>query len=302
MLKPFRKGRPPSQTQVWLGKLYDTVKQWVKLEDSKVKKYVDAIQTVIAQKTITARELLTHVGRTRHMGTIYRPLNAFARGLEKWVYSQRHLDSSINITKPVINDLEFCIWAMQHANKYGTSFDYFIRSVKDPDVVIHTDASLKIGLGAITDDGRYIQHKWSDITLHDPKKKDIVWKELVAVFVILHKIQNELMNKVVHVFTDNEAVKWMLINMRSPLYRPDLQILINRICQILIKFKIHLWMEYINTKENIIADALSRYHAEPFATTTKTYSQIDATSFLQAASNLSREFKVKNKYLVFKDD
>ena len=39
---------------------------------------------------------------------------------------------------------------MKQANKYGVSFDHFIKPLTKPDIVFHTDASLKIGIGAIS--------------------------------------------------------------------------------------------------------------------------------------------------------
>ena len=295
------KGRPPSTKQIWLGKEYDTIKQWVKLPDSKVNRYVQGIESVIASKYISARKLLSHVGRTRHMGTVYRPLNAFARGLEAWVYSKKSLDAQITISPPIIRDLELCIWGMNQANQHGVSFDHFIQSLNSPDITFHTDASLKVGIGAISDKGHYIQHRWDDFQLHQPNKKDIVWRELVAVYVTLHALQKEINNNVVHLYTDNMGVKWMLINMRSKLYRPDLQVLINEICKLCITTKCHLWMEYISTTDNVIADSLSRYKANPFKNETRYTHKINAASWLQKASNLTKNIKIKHKYLKFID-
>ena len=236
------------------------------------------------------------------MGTIYRPLNSFARGLESWVYSKNSLDSKITISKPIIRDLKLCIWGMKQANQYGVSFDHFIKPLTKPDIVFHTDASLKIGIGAISNKGHYIQHTWTEFNLFQPNKKDIVWKELVAVYVTLHSLQKEIINKVVHVYTDNMGVKWMLINMRSKLYRPDLQILINEICKLCISTKCHLWMEYISTEDNVLADALSRCKRNPFRQHPNTYTnRIHAIDWLQKASDLTKSIKIKKKYLKFDD-
>ena len=123
--------------QVWLGKEYDTVKQWLKLPDSKVQKHVKAIETVITSPHITARKLLSHVKRTRHIGTVYRPLNSFARDLKAWVYSKKSLDAKITISPPIICDLKLCMWGMQQANKYGVSFAHFIKPLTKPDTLVH---------------------------------------------------------------------------------------------------------------------------------------------------------------------
>ena len=78
------KGKPPAQIQQWLGKVYDTIRQWLSLPKDKVDRYTADLEAVLNMKSIKQRDLLTHIGRTRHMASIYRPLAAFARNLEVW--------------------------------------------------------------------------------------------------------------------------------------------------------------------------------------------------------------------------
>ena len=300
------KARPPSQVQTWLGKEYDTVNQWVKLTADKLHKYVTEMKGFLSRDYATQREFLKHIGRARHMGTIYKTLNAFARGLERWAYSVSSLDAVIHISREVKRDFEFTIWAMELAHKEGASFSSFLKpnpGVRSFDFTILTDASVTIGIGGICSSGHYFQHKWTDIELTEPLKRDIQWRELCAVFVAIHSLQAQLSRKFVHVYTDNDAVKWMLIKMRSRLARPDLQIVINKICEILLAQHIDLWIDYIPGKENTCADALSRYFTAPLSTAPFPVSnKLDATKSLQLASDLAARTKVKEQYLVKGDD
>ena len=113
------KARLPSQVQIWLGKEYDTVKQWVKLTADKFIKYVTEMRSFLQKSKAPQREFLTHIGRARHMGTIYKTLNAFARGLERWAYSVAELDDMIHISEAVKRDFGFTIWAMELAHQQG---------------------------------------------------------------------------------------------------------------------------------------------------------------------------------------
>ena len=300
------KARPPAQIQVWLGKEYNTVKQWVKLTEDKLNKYVSAMNSFLKQDHATQREFLTHIGRARHMGTIYKTLNAFARGLERWAYSVPGLEDFIHISEAVKRDFEFTIWAMKLAHTEGASFSSFLKpraGSRSFDVTIYTDASKTVGVGGISSTGDYFQQKWTDIGLSDPTKRDIQWRELCAVFMAIHSLQTKLTRKFVHIYTDNDAVKWMLIKMRSRLARPDLQILINKICEILLEQHIEIWMDHIPGEDNKCADALSRYFESPLETAPfSVHNRCDASGSLQLASDLASQTNVKEKFLSKEDD
>ncbi|MCP4910588.1 MAG: hypothetical protein GY907_07760, partial [Bacteroidetes bacterium] len=280
------KARFPDQCQKWLGKIYDTNKQWIKLESEKVEKYCAYMRTLIQRKWITKRELLSVIGRTRHMASIYRSLSAFARSLEIFACSWTVLDEYVKMTKYLKRDLELCIWAMKRADEYGVSFDFYLQPINKPDVICYTDASA-IGIGGITNRGQWFQNKWSDIYFPGEQNRDNLWRELCAVFVVIASLRKMLRHKIIHVYTDNEPVKWMLISMRSKLYRPDLQYLINRICRWAIKFEFNLWIEHIPGVDNVIADALSRYKSQPFGNLTSKYTyKLDSAPELQFGASL----------------
>ena len=107
----------------------------------------------LAKIYATQREFLKHIGRARHMGTIYKTLNAFARGLERWAYSVNQLDDLIHISQPVKRDFDFTMWAMKLAHQEGASFSSFIKPRTETnafDVTIYTDASKTVGVGGIS--------------------------------------------------------------------------------------------------------------------------------------------------------
>ena len=296
------KAKPPAQIQKWLGKIYDTRRQWLKLPADKVDKYTLDLQQLLNKKSVTQRELLRHIGRTRHMASIYRCLSAFARNLESWAYSVSRLSHHIKISKPLKNDINLCIWAMNRASLYGISFEHFLRPVDRPDITIYTDASLKVGVGGISDKGHWFKNKWSDIHFPDAKNRDIVWRELAAIYTFVSALKSQLSNKTIHIYTDNEACKFMLIKMRSKLSRPDLQLLINELCKLFIEFEINHWIEHIPGKENVIADALSRFQPIPSHSFSFNCSRrINAVDNLQNAANICKDITINNKHLIMKD-
>ena len=78
----------------------------------------------------------------------------------------------------------------------------------------------------------------------------------------------------------------MLIKMRAPLHRKDLQVLINGICLLLIRQQAHLWMDYIEGKSNLCADALSR-ELDLSSFTDKLFSVFSVKDLAQQAINNS---------------
>lgn len=299
------KSKFPNQIQILLGKEFDTIKQWCKIPLEKLHKYISGLCELQTRKTVTQRELLSHIGRTRHMGTIYRPLNAFARGLECWAYSVPYLHSHINISKAFKRDINLCKWAITHAAKIGVSFDFILQPISLITITARTDAALVVGgIGGYVDKfgGKWFQVAWSEINLFHPR--DIVWRELSAIYTLVQCCKQDWGGQVVRIETDNKAVKYMLINMRSKLSRPDLQILINEICKTQIEFQFNIWMDWISTKDNFVADNLSRNIANPFQNYPCLLNKTpikSAVHWLQQAASLCLNI-VPTKDLVWIDD
>ena len=257
------------------------------------------------------------------MGTIYQPLNAFCRGLEVYVYkdwafalrknSDKKVDpkasdllkKSIHVSANLLRDLGTLLDAMKIAHSYGTPLSYFTRPNRTPNVEFWTDASLTIGIGGISSDSLFIQEKWENINLTYPEKRDIIWKELAAIHCMLFSYAKSVNNKTdiwFRLWTDNMTCKWMLIHMRSKLYRPDLQILINDICMLLLKLRWFPRIEHIPGKQNITADALSRYFENPIEKCFKNPKELPCNDLLQHTADLCKNIVPKDKYLKMKDD
>ena len=272
------KGRKPAQVNILLGKEYDLNRQWVRLSDEKHDRYHSFFSAVLQWEWISELVLLSIIGKARHVATIYKPLAAFARGLEFFIpyHSVKERGHKLGRGPSIRNDwrlkarLQCLIDCMEIANRVGVPFSYFVR-MKDltPDIRIVTDASMLIGAGGIASDGSYFQTRWSDIDLNivSRDERDIQWRELVAIYGCLLSLSTRhgsaINDSLIEVFTDNVACKYMLINMTAKLTRPDLQILIDEICKLCVTRRIHLWMEHIPGDENKVADALSRFFEKP---------------------------------------
>ena len=104
-----------------------------------------------SHKSVTKPHLLHHVGRTRHVACIHRPLTAFARHSEDGhTLLMDYTNTSTSIA--VKNDIDLCFLAVRRASEYGISFTQFLRPICVPDITSHTDAPLKVGVGGTSDE------------------------------------------------------------------------------------------------------------------------------------------------------
>ena len=108
------------------------------------------------------------------------------------------------------------------------------------DITFFTDALSRIGLGGYSSEGHWYKDSWHNFDLFHADNRVIVWKELVAIFVVFYALKEFLKRETVHMYTDNEACKYKITNMQSKLARPDLQLIINETCKICIEFEIFL--------------------------------------------------------------
>lgn len=317
------KGRKPDQTNILLGKEYCIRRQWLRLGDKKLEKYMTYFSEVLAMPWIPARSLMAVIGKGRHMASIYECLAAFARGLEDFIFTRdpsRHWDPIKN-SEAVQMRFRCLMECMQIANRVGVPFRYFTRPRTEVDFTIHTDASLTVGVGGIIEgkiDGESVgfnfQHRWDEIDLFisDRRQRDIQWRELAAIYCAVLGMEQELGDRMndmqLHIFTDNMTCKYLLITMCALLRRPDLQVLINRICLLCVHRRVKIWMDHIPGKQNVIADALSRFFLNPLGDRKKELgSRWQLQNVLQDAASRTARFakkaswKPKAAWLINKD-
>ena len=96
---------------------------------------------------------MSHIGRIRHMASIYRLLAASASNLEVLFLK---------------NDSKLASWGMKRAAEYSISFDQSLKPLDILDKTLFTDAALNIGLGRYSDQGHWFKNNWKDIQLHHP--------------------------------------------------------------------------------------------------------------------------------------
>ena len=85
----------------------------------------------------------------------------------------------------------------------------------------------------------YLQVNWSEVS--DSSYRDVQWKELAAIAVLLMCSKDNFANKCINIWRDDEPIVWMLIKWRANLQKTDLQNLLRLIAEISIGNNIIPW-------------------------------------------------------------
>ena len=83
---------------------------------------------------MTQQHLSSHVGRIRHMASIYEASAAFAGNLEVWACSIKQLSHHIRMMRSLKNHFKLAIWCMKRAADCDVSFDQFLKPMDIPDI------------------------------------------------------------------------------------------------------------------------------------------------------------------------
>jgi len=258
------KDRPPSTTQQLLGLEYDTIKQEIRIPSEKVSRYISFADELLCKTQITKKELFSLTGKARHASVQCKALSSFARGVEVHGHQLKKWHYRLNMSSRLKKDINLIIEGLAHNQSNGKSFDFILKPRDCFDYTAYTDAAGSVGIGGYVDMQRapYFQVLWSEVD--DTSDKDIQWKEMVAICVLIECNIDLFKGKCINIWCDNEPVVWMLIKWRAPLDRKDLQHILRRIAKLCIFNDIVPWWDHIPGDINITADRLSRFHHNPF--------------------------------------
>ena len=108
------------------------------------------------------------------------------------------------------------------------------------------------GIGGIVheEEGMQFQARWEDVNLHTPKSRDIQWKELVAIYVMLEINKEKRAWKRIRISCDNKRVVTMVNELRAKIVRCNLQAILIEVGTTQMEKAIILDSDYIRGKDN----------------------------------------------------
>ena len=222
----------------------------------KINKVIDLIDLVDKYRWITIDVALKLSGWIMHASQLLTPGKSCVKALIKFIYiKSKSLRKKqwIYINDRIMKHLNFWKTFVIHCN--GIPINHVFER-PSCNVTISTDAS-GYGIGVYFE-GRSIA---MDIPL-ELLPFSIHIKEIYAIWVAIKHFASLITTKKVIILCDNEAVvhalsrKWCMDEL--------LMAFVYEICALSVEYKFYFWMEWISTKDNILADSLSRFDWQRF--------------------------------------
>ena len=252
-----------SMSMSFLGLLIDTVNQCVCIPLDKLDKAVNLIDSILSKKSgkVTLNQLQKVCGFLNFLGRCVIPGRAFTRRL--YVYTANDKlkpHHHIRVNSEMRADL--CMWLtfLQHPSVFCRPFLDFSSILVADEIDMFSDASGKIGMGALCG-SEWMYQNW-DAQFTAKYKPSIEYLELygvtAAVLIWIHQFKN----KRIILFCDNQSVVDMLNHTTTSC----------RNCMVLIRIivlkglvdNVRIFARHVSGVKNVFADSLSRNQIQYF--------------------------------------
>ena len=248
----------------FLGLLLDTERQVVCIPLEKISRAVSMIKYVLGKenKKITVHELQKLCGFLNFLCRCIIPGRAFTMrlyGATKGKVLKPH--HHIRVSEEMKLDLNIWLAFLEHPNAFCRPFLEFDEIMAD-EVMFYTDASrnFKLGCGGICSDSWYYQ-AWNEQVMSQ-LQPSIQFLELYAVTVGVVLWIERFRNQRIRIFCDNDSVVKMINKSSSKCQH--CMVLIRIITLESMLHNVRLFAKHVGTKENGLADNLSRLRIRSF--------------------------------------
>ena len=243
---------PPSQSLTFLGININCPEGTLSIPGDKLAELKTFACNYISKSKVTKRELQRLIGKISWTSKCIKSLRPVLRSLIDLQAKLRKPSHRVRLPAASKNDIAlFCDWC--------TSFNgvVFLPDTKTPlpATTLYTDASLTAGAAFCNNDFLYCA--W-EFDFPELANEHIYVKEIWSALLAFRRWRKQWQNSAVHLFTDNKGTEWAI---RKGTTRNKIA---NRALKELLWIaaynNIDVISHYINTKDNYVADALSRMH------------------------------------------
>ena len=241
----------------FLGLLLDAFNQMVCIPIEKVQDILNLIEFVLQKRMLTLTEVQCLCGKLNFICKAVVPGRAFTRRLYFATRGVRKPHHHVRLDRHLRADLEMWRSFLIHPSVYGRKFIELEKVLTAPEIDWYTDASLHAEKGC----GGYCGQHWFQVqwpagfvTTHNPS---IAYLELYAVTCAVALWLKLFRNQRIVIFCDNMSVVYMLNSNTSQCAR--CLILIRMIVMESMIQNVRLYAKHVKTKENDIADSISRF-------------------------------------------
>lgn len=245
----------PSHILCFAGIELDCCKFEARLPREKIDKCLQAIETSIRKRKITLRDLQSLIGLLNFACTVIMPGRVFLRRLINLTIGVKRPYYKISLNNEVRRDL--LVWK-QFLDTYNGKTMFLQEAWLSSDVLkFYTDAAQSLGYGIIFN-RKWAYGEWPDRW----KNKNIAILELFPIVLGLALWHDELANKKILFYTDNESVVQVINNQTSK--DQSLLSLVRFLVLTCLKHNILFRARHIRGRDNTLADRLSRLQVDMF--------------------------------------
>ena len=257
----------PARVQKWLGWLYNTLCQTISIPVDKIVRYRAYIAIVLQSGKAHRKQLQKLIGILQWAAVAIFPGKAWIRRLE--VVLHYNFDESVpdgkclELPHFVLEDLRWWYWALGELNQIR--FEWILVSASSRfDVVVWTDAASEFGVGGWSSTGYAFQVAWKTTLLAYAKKRrsglKIQFMELLGLIVAAKLWAHQWPGKIIEFKIDNPGAHYACQKKGAALWRHDMNFLVRELAMLAVEYKFKFWVTGILGKDNVTADALSRFY------------------------------------------
>ena len=241
---------PPSKVTEFLGIIVDIEQGILRISDERMAEVKAIVASCSGLKVVSKRRLLKVIGKLAFSARVVRSGRAFLGRLIGLAKSAKALHHKVRLSSAARADLEWwqtCIES--HNGKCLINPDWSIGKVFH----VFTDAS-DHGYGAVLGDQWFAMSYTGEAQCLGTRS--INWRELHTAVKAIATWAPGLVGEKLLFHIDNQVTCFLLNKLYTPV--TELMELVRRWCLIVEQYSIVVSVVYINTKDNVLADALSR--------------------------------------------
>ena len=247
----------------FLGMLIDTINQTVSIPIEKVQKALKLLAEVLEKKSkkITLNQLQKICGFLNFLGKCVIPGRAFTRRLYAYTANDKlKPHHHIRINTEMRGDLEMWFSFLNHPAVYCRPFLDFSKTIQADEIDMYSDASGKIGMGALCG-ADWMMQLWDDEFIRK-YRPSIEYLELFGVVAGVLAWIHRFRNRRVILFCDNKSVVDM-INLTTTSCKNCMVLIRILVLKGLIE-NVRIFARHIEGAKNVLADNLSRNRLDLF--------------------------------------
>ena len=247
----------PTTTLEFLGIVLDTEKMEMRISTERMHDILSELQQWLFKKRATKRQLLSLIGKLMFVCRVVKPGRIFVQRLINLSKSVSCLHHKIRITSDAMFDIQ---WWLKFLPSWNRKSVFYNAQWIDSDVLhLYTDAS-NVAVAA------YYNGHWFAIPFQGVFVTlgmfSINWRELCAIALALATWGEQWQGQRIVLHCDNMCVVECLT--RGCSRSPDMMRLIRNMFFLCAQYSVEISARYVNTKNNDIADSLSRLQFDRF--------------------------------------